>query len=76
MAQVGDDSGLVDIAAAAALIGVSEQSINRLVGQVSLTATDGKLSRPEVIAFARQRRVSIDGMQEIADADEELGLHY
>ena len=76
MTGVDDEGGLVDIATAARLLGVSELFVTRLIAQGSLTTVADQLSRLDVVTFGERRRANIDGLQEITDADEELGLLY
>ena len=76
MTSVGDEAALVDIPTAAQLIGGSEQFVTRLIAQGSLAATYGRGGRRDMVAFATQRKADIEGLQEIADADEQLGLRY
>ena len=76
MTGVDDEGVLVDIATAARLLGVSELFVTRLIAQGSLTTVADQLSRLDVVTFGERRRANIDGLQEITDADEELGLLY
>ena len=71
-----EETDPVDIATAARLIGMSERFVVRLIDQGTLTASERGLSRSEIVAFVERRRANIDGLQEITDADEELGLGY
>ena len=76
MSTASEETDPVDIATAARLIGMSERFVVRLIDQGTLTASERGLSRSEIVAFVERRRANIDGLQEITDADEELGLAY
>ena len=76
MSTASEETDPVDIATAARLIGMSERFVVRLIDQGTLTASERGLSRSEIVAFVERRRANIDGLQEITDADEALGLGY
>ena len=71
-----EETDLVDLATAARLADVSERFLGRLIDQGTLATSKRGLSRAQVLAYVEQRRANIDGLQEITDADEELGLGY
>ena len=65
---------------AADVLGMSRTYVVRLIDQGTLPAhlvgTHRRLKAADVLAFKQQRQEAIDGLQEITDADEALGLTY
>ena len=65
---------------AADVLGMSRTYVVRLIDQGTLPAhlvgTHRRLNAVDVLTFKQERQAAIDGLQEITDADEELGLTY
>ena len=65
---------------AADVLGMSRTYVVRLIDQGTIPAhlvgTHRRLNAVDVLSYRQRRQEAIDGMQEIADADEELGLTH
>ena len=65
---------------AADVLGMSRTYVVRLIDQGTIPAhlvgTHRRLNAVDVLSYRQRRQEAIDGMQEIADADEDLGLTH